>query len=250
MNRFKDRAVLVTGAASGIGRATSQRFAEEGAQVLCADVDSEGLGETVDSITSRGGVASSQLCDISDIEAVRQTIAAVVNTYNKMDVLVNNAGILDASHFHSYPTERWDRIIAVNLTGTFLVCREAIPHLLETRGNIVNMASSSALSGHPYVAAYASSKGGIISLTSTLAIEYAQSGLRVNAVCPAHIATQMSSVFKLPEGGSVEMLRRHMSLDGTARGPEVVAGVVAFLASEDAANVNGETIRVDGGALS
>lgn len=250
MKRFKDKSVLVTGAASGIGRAASQRFAEEGAQVLCADVQSEGLTETVDSITSRGGIAASRLCDIRDIEAVRKTVSAVVGIYGKLDVLFNNAGILDGSHFHSYPTERWDKVIAVNLTGTFLMCREAIPHLLETKGNIVNMASSSALSGHPYVAAYASSKGGIIALTSTLAIEYALSGLRVNAVCPAHIETQMASEFKLPEGGSVKMLERHMSLDKAARGPHTVAGVVAFLASEDAEHVNGEIIRVDGGALS
>ncbi len=250
MKRFEGKVALVTGSASGIGRSTAQRLAEEGAKVVCTDVQMEALEETVREINSQGGTAVSQVCDVSDAKAVAEAVAATVRKYGQLDVLCNVAGILETAHTHEYPLDRWERLLAVNLTGTFLMCRESIPHLIETKGNIVNVASLAAMRGHPYLAAYAASKGGVVGLTLALAVEYAQSGLRVNAVCPASIETPMTCNFEVPEGACFELLLRNVPPDGAMRGPETVASTVAFLASSDAAHVNGESLRVDGGVMS
>jgi NAD(P)-dependent dehydrogenase (short-subunit alcohol dehydrogenase family) len=250
MNRFQDRVALVTGAASGIGRATALRLVAEGARTVCVDIEREALEEVVREIESQGGTAIAQVCDVSDSEAVHNAVAGAIRQYGKLDVLCNVAGVLESSHTHEYPRDRWERLIAVNLTGTFLLCQEAIPHLIEARGNIVNVASLAALRGHPYLAAYAASKGGIVGLTRALAIEYIHVGFRANAVCPAAIDTPMTSEFEVPEGASLELLMRNIPPDGAVRGPETVAGVIAFLASADAAHINGVALRVDGGIMS
>jgi len=164
-------------------------------------------------------------------------------------VLCNVAGVLKFGHTHEFSLEDWNRIIGVNLTGTFLMCREAIPHLLATRGVIVNIGSTAALRGHPWTPAYSASKGGVLAFTNGLAIEYGRQGLRANTVCPGSISTPMVNEFQLPEGGDQRLLKRIMPLD-QFRGPEVVASTIAFLASEDAAHINGEAIRVDGATLS
>jgi NAD(P)-dependent dehydrogenase (short-subunit alcohol dehydrogenase family) len=175
-------------------------------------------------------------------------VAACVARYGKLDVLCNVAGILRFDHFHELATADWQRILAVNLTGTFLMCRAAIPHLLPTRGNIVNVASTAAVAGQPWAAAYAASKGGVLALTHTLAVDYVKQGLRVNAVLPCDIVTPIMNVFTLPEGANPKLLRRVMSPMGTGK-PEHVAGVIAMLASDDGAFVTGEQIRVDGGTF-
>jgi len=164
-------------------------------------------------------------------------------------VLCNIAGILLMEHAHATRLEDWRRVIDVNLTGTFLVSMAALPHLLEAKGNIVNASSTSALAGLPYGAAYGASKGGVLALTRTLAVEYGRQGLRANAVCPGSITTPMTSRGKLPKDPDFKLLARAMALD-QARGPETVAGVIAMLASEDGAHINGEHIRIDGGTLS
>ncbi len=136
----------------------------------------------------------------------------------------------------------------VNLTGTFLMCKAALPHLIESSGNIVNTSSTAALAGLPYGAAYAASKGGVQALTRALAVEYAKRGVRANSVCPGSVQTGMTSRSILPEGMDFSLIQRLIPLD-QPRGPETVAGVIAMLASEDAAHINGEEIRVDGGTL-
>ena len=140
-------------------------------------------------------------------------------------------------------------MLAVNLTGTFLCCRAAIPALLDSGGNIVNVSSTSALAGHPWAAAYSASKGGVLALTRTIAVEYGQQGLRCNAVCPGSIDTPITQDFVFPEGVNTKLVRRMMALD-RARGPETVAAAIAFLASDDATHINGEHVRVDGATLS
>jgi len=137
----------------------------------------------------------------------------------------------------------------VNLVGTFLLCREALPSLLRSKGNIVNAASTSALSGLPWGGAYSASKGAVLAMTRTLAVEYGRAGLRANCVCPGDIATPMSRGARVPAGADFSWLDRCRSLGG-AKGPEVVAGVIAMLGSEDGAHINGEYVRVDGGTLS
>jgi NAD(P)-dependent dehydrogenase (short-subunit alcohol dehydrogenase family) len=159
------------------------------------------------------------------------------------------AGILRFGHTHEFPLAEWQRILAVNLTGTFLACRAALPHLLAARGNIVNTGSTAGLAGHPWTAAYSASKGGVHALTAGLAIEYGKQGLRANAVCPGSIDTPITGEFRLPEGANPKLLQRIMALD-RPRGPETVASAIAFLASEDAAHINGVMLRVDGATLS
>jgi len=249
MRRFEDRVALVTGAASGIGRATAIRLGEEGAAVLCTDVQAEGVEATAKELREAGVRADARVCDVSDPDAARGAVEAAVERFGGLHVLCNIAGILRFGNTHEFALEEWNRILTVNLTGTFLMCREAIPHLLEGGGAIVNTGSTSALAGHPWAAAYAASKGGVLALTSTLAIEYGKRGVRANAVCPGSISTPMTGEFAFPEGADRKLIYRMMPLD-QFRGPETVASTIAFLASEDAAHINGVSLRVDGATLS
>ncbi len=249
MKRFANKVVVVTGTASGIGRATALRLAEEGARLVCADVQGEGLEATAKECSELGAEVATRRCDISDPGDCEATVALAVERFGRLDALCNVAGILRMAHTHEAPLEDWNRILGVNLTGTFMMCKNALPHLLEAGGSIVNIASSSALKGHPWTAAYAASKGGVLALTYTLAIEYGKRGVRANAICPGSISTPMTEASGLPEDIDTKLLRRIMPLD-EFRGPDKVASVVAFLASDDAAHINGEYVRVDGAALS
>jgi meso-butanediol dehydrogenase/(S,S)-butanediol dehydrogenase/diacetyl reductase len=248
MRRFENKVVLITGAASGIGKASALRMAGEGASLLCADVQQEAVEATAKEVNELGGNAIAVVSDVSDTDSCNQAIARCLEEYGRIDSLCNIAGILSFDNTHELEREKWDRILAVNLTGTFLMTQAALPHLLETRGNVVNMSSISALAGQPYSAAYAASKGGVLAFTHTLAVEYGKRGLRANAVCPGGVLTPIQGEFKLPEGGDVKLIYRIMPLD-EMRPPEDAASVVAFLASDDARHVNGEHIRVDGGTL-
>src|SRR4051812_10304537 len=235
MQRFEGRVAIVTGAASGIGRATVLRLQDEGATVVGVDIVKDGPNDTIG--------------DVSDAPFVDSLIARTVEQHGRLDVLANVAGILRTAHTHEHSLDTWDQVIAVNLTGTYLCCRAAIPALLGRGGNIVNVSSTSALAGHPWAAAYSASKGGVLALTRTIAVEYGQQGLRCNAVCPGSIDTPITRDFVFPEGVNTKLVRRNMALDHP-RGPETVAAAIAFLASDDGAHVNGEDVRVDGATLS
>jgi NAD(P)-dependent dehydrogenase (short-subunit alcohol dehydrogenase family) len=233
MKRFEGKVALVTGAASGIGKATADRLAEEGAIVARVDV----------------AAGTEHVCDVSDEAQVAQTVADVIARHDRLDVLCNVAGILRADHTHELSTEAFDRIVKVNLYGTFFMCRAAIPHLLKTKGCVVNCSSTAALGSHPWMAAYAASKGGILSLTRTIAVEYVKQGLRANCVCPGGINTPLHAQFKMPKKADMDLLRGAIPMVPYV-GPEHAASVIAFLASDDARYINGEEIRADGGALS
>jgi NAD(P)-dependent dehydrogenase (short-subunit alcohol dehydrogenase family) len=248
MRRFEDKVVLVTGAASGIGRATVERLAWEGAKLMCVDIQAEALEAVAKAAAELGAEAEARICDVSDPEECAAAVQACVDRFGKLDSLCNVAGILHLEHTHELSLEDWNRVLAINLTGTFLLCKAALPHLLESGGNIVNTSSVAGLAGTPWGAAYGASKGGILALTRSLAVEYAKQGLRVNAVCPGSVRTAMTTRSKLPEGIDPSLLQRIMALD-KPRGPETVAGVIALLASEDGAHINGEEIRIDGGTL-
>jgi len=248
MNRFEDRVVIVTGAAGGIGQASAERIAQESGRVVCVDVQSEAVELTAKQIRESGGEAIAVTCDVSDPAAVTSTVARAIAEYGKLDSLCNIAGILHFDNTHELTLEKWNKVLAVNLTGAFLMSQTALPHLLATRGNIVNMSSTAGIAGHPWTAAYSASKGGLLALTYTFAVEYGKQGLRANAICPGSIKTAMHDQFQLPEGADGKLLYRIMPLD-TFRGPEAAASLVAFLASDDAAHINGESVRVDGGTL-
>lgn len=249
MQRFEEKVVLITGAASGIGRACALRLAEEGARLALSDIQAEALEGVAKEARERGAEVDTRRLDVADEAQVRAAVAAAVDRFGRLDVACNVAGILRFDHTHELALADWSRLLAVNLTGTFLVCREALPHLLATRGNVVNVASTAGMRGHPWTAAYSASKGGMIALTATIAVEYSKQGVRANAICPGSIETPITQAFRIPEGADPKLVRRMMPLTGFA-GPEKVASAVAFVASEEGSHITGETIRIDGGALS
>lgn len=248
MRRFENKVVLITGAAAGIGRATALRLAQEGADLFLVDLAEEKLKETADLASESGGRVEHRACDLSHPETAGEIVGACVDALGRLDALCNIAGIVRMDRTHELDLEDWNRVIAINLTGTMLMCRAAIPHLLETRGNIVNIGSTSGLQGMPWGAAYASSKGGVIALTRALAVEYGGQGMRANAICPGSIDTAMTNPDMIPKGADMKLIHRIMPLD-QSRGPETVASVIAMLASDDGVHINGETIRVDDGTL-
>ena len=248
MKRFEERVVMITGAGSGIGQATALRLASEGASVFCVDLDLPAADATAASVVAEGGKALAHHCNVADEAQVNDCIAACIAEYGSLYCLVHMAGLLRFERTHEMEKSSWQQIIDVNLTGTFLICKAALPHLVTSQGNIVNAASTAALAGLPWGAAYSASKGGVLAMTRSLAVEYGNLGLRANAICPGSIDTAMTNADMIPKDVDMKLLYRIMPLD-TARGPESVASVIAMLASDDGAHINGETIRVDGGTL-
>ncbi|MFI8099760.1 SDR family NAD(P)-dependent oxidoreductase [Streptomyces sp. NPDC086023] len=253
MQRYEGRRVLVTGGGSGIGRATVHRILAEGGRVVAVDVSEAGLKATADRAAADGTAArlTTALLDISDEAAVRAGVAAAVETLGGLDVLVNAAGILRSEHTHKTSLDLWNTIVSVNLTGTFLMVREALPALLEgDKPVIVNFSSTSASFAHPYMAAYAATKGGIQAMTHSLAAEYSKQGLRAVSVAPGSIESGMTTGTGpgLPEDTDWSLFAKLAPAIGQGfAGPDTVAGVVAMLGSEDGAFITGTEIRIDGG---
>jgi meso-butanediol dehydrogenase/(S,S)-butanediol dehydrogenase/diacetyl reductase len=246
--RLQDKAALVTGAASGIGRACAERLAREGARVLCVDVDAGGCAATAAAIRGAGGESASGRCDVSDPEACADAVAAAVQAFGRLDVLCNVAGVALYAHATDVSDADWNRVLGVNLTGVFSMCRAALPRLLETRGSVVNMASSAGLAGVAYASAYCASKGGVVMLTRSLAVEYAHSGVRFNCVCPGGVDTPLARGFVPPPGSRRGLLKRMMALTELPLAkPEEIAALVAYLASDEARFVTGAAWPIDGG---
>ncbi|MFI9156113.1 SDR family NAD(P)-dependent oxidoreductase [Kitasatospora aureofaciens] len=251
MERFSGRNVLITGGGSGIGQATVHRILAEGGTVVAVDVNEDGLKRTLDRATADGTAdrLTVQVLDIADEAAVVTGMAEAVAALGGLDVLVNAAGILRSSHTHETTLEFWNELLAVNLTGTFLMTREALPALLATgRGVVVNFSSTSATFAHPYMAAYAATKGGIQSFTHAIASEYSKQGLRAVCVAPGSIDSGMTNNPGLPADADFSLLAKLSPALGQGfAGPETVAGVIAMLASDDGAFVTGTELRIDGG---
>ncbi len=260
MNRLEGKRILITGGASGIGQATALRLLDEGAAVVAADVAAEGLDATrasADEAKTAERLTTIAM-DVANEDSVIDGVAAAAETLGGLDSVVNAAGILRAWHTHQTTLEQWSQIIAVNLTGTFLVVREALPVLLaNSRSSIVNFSSTSASFAHPYMAAYAASKGGIQAFTHSLALEYAKDGLRAACVAPGSIKSGITDATGgyIPEDADWSLFPRLMPILPTSEvssgagmaGPNAVAGVIAMLVSDDGAWITGTEIRMDGG---
>lgn len=244
--RFSGKRVVVTGAASGIGRATARLFAAEGAELTIADINEAGLAETAGMI---GGTPLVVPYDAADWDSCRALIASAA-ARGGIDVLANIAGMLNWGPTLDFDEARFEKIIRVNLTSVYCLCRAALPHLIETRGNIVNTASTAALQGIAYTVAYAASKHGVMGVTKSLAIEFASKGVRVNAVAPGFVDTPMGNSTP-PEGEvdwSLVMRNAPKLVEGTCA-PSDIADTIAFMASDQARKMTGTIINVDGGQL-
>jgi NAD(P)-dependent dehydrogenase (short-subunit alcohol dehydrogenase family) len=241
--RFADKVALVTGAGSGMGRAITMRLTEEGASVLAADIDGARLDETKGLVS---GSASFRCVDVSDSNACVELVAAAVHEFGQLDVLGNVAGIYIAGHVMDMTLEEYRRIMGVNLDGCFFLAQAAIPHLLDTGGNIVNIASNAGVHGVPYSVAYSMSKGGVVQLTRSLAVEFLKTPLRVNAIAPAGTNTNISASTVFPADVDVDLVTRMAGLRGLAE-PEEVAALFAFLASDEARSITGAIYTLDNG---
>jgi glucose 1-dehydrogenase len=243
-----ERVAVVTGSASGIGRAAAMRFAREGTLVMAADIDQTGAEETVRSITDAGGHARAMRTDVSRSNEVEQLVAATVKEFGRLDVMIANAGIPGADHtFLEMPEGEWDRVIAVNLKGVFL-CGQAAARAMVAAGHggaIVNTASIYAETCEPMASPYCASKGGVRMLTKAMALELGPHGIRVNAVAPGAIRTGMNP---LDDPDRVSQIEGSVPLRRIGQ-PEDIADVIFFLASDDARYINGDMIIIDGGLI-
>ena len=246
MARFTDHVAVVTGAGSGLGRATAHRFADEGAGVAVLDLDADAAEKAAAEIGERGGNARAYRVDVTDPAAVKETVDGIAADLGRPRVLVNSAGIGSFAHTVDETYERWSAIIGVNLTGTFLMCQATLPYLLDGGGVIVNVASNAGLMGQPYSAAYCASKGGVVNLTRALAVEYQRRNVRVNAVAPGGMNTPMIAGFTMPEGVNMKEFARVTSPLGAAE-PEEVAGMIAYIASNEGRYMTGSIVSFDGG---
>jgi len=247
VKRFKNKIVIVTGAGSGIGRSTALRLDSEGADLLILDKNQDQLSETKMMLKNKN--SSEHVVDISSVNGTKKFFKDLKANHNRLDALINIAGILRFDNSHEVSLDDWNKILNINLTGTFFMCSHAIPMLLESKGAIVNVSSTAALGAHAWTAAYSASKGGISAFSKTLAVEYGMQGLNINCVCPASIETPMSTNPKMPKDIDTRLLKKIMPLDGVNRTPDDIASTIAFLASDDAIHINGIDLRVDGGLL-
>ena len=251
--RIADKVCVVTGAGSGIGRASAVRLAEEGGRVLCADLDEATVAETVALIRANGGEALARQTDVSDPRAVDAMIANAVEQFGGLDVLVNNAGVNIPGVLHEVTDEVIDRTLAVNVKGQIYGCRAAIPHMLTGGGgSIINIASVNGIVSEPFLAVYSASKGASVMLTKGVALDYAKRGIRCNVICPGWIDTPINYAHAEMLGGLDHVYATIDSFQPIGRPgePREIANVVLFLASDEASFMTGSIVPVDGGMTS
>ena len=244
----QDKVILVTGGSTGIGRETARILAREGATVVIADVQDEDGARTVDGIVADGGGAEYRHVDVSDYEAVRALVAGIAERHGGLDCAFNNAGIEGpTAKIMELPLADWQRVIAVNLTGVWHCMKYELRHMLKHGGgSIINTASVAGLVGMSHAAAYSAAKAGVIGLTKNAAIEYARDNIRINAVCPGGVRTQMTESADRSLPGFLDRIAKLEPMGRVAE-PEEIASAVVWLASDGASFMTGHALPVDGG---
>jgi dihydroanticapsin dehydrogenase len=249
-DRVKDRIAIVTGAGSGIGQASAIRLAEEGAKVICADINLESATNTAQQIKDAGFIADGYALDISESQACTALVDHAVTKFGAIDILVNNAGVNLPGVFHEVSNETIDRTLNVNVKGAMYLTRAALPHMLKnSRGSIVNMSSVNGLVSEPYLSVYSASKGAIVMFTRGIALDYAKTGIRCNAICPGWVDTPINHAHAKMLGGLDHVYKTIDSFQpigrpGTSR---EIANVVLFLASDESSFMTGSIVSADGG---
>ncbi|MEL6260307.1 MAG: SDR family oxidoreductase [Cyanobacteria bacterium J06626_6] len=248
--RLQDKACVVTGAGSGIGKASAVRLAEEGAKVLCVDIDAESVSSTARGIQASGGIADAFTADISNPIKVGEFVQVCVERYGRIDVLVNNAGVNLPCIFHEATDELIDRTLSVNVKGTMYASRAAIPHMLKQgKGAIVNISSVNGLVSEPYLTVYSASKGAIVMLTRGIALDYAKQNIRCNCICPGWVDTPINYAHADMLGGLDKVYESIDSVQPIGRPgePREIANLVLFLASDESSLMTGSVVTADGG---
>ncbi len=240
------KAALVTGAASGLGRATAIKLAQAGADLFLVDLNEEGLKETEGTIAKAGIKVVISATDLSDPETCAPLVDEAVEAFGRLDALCNIAGIIKFSHSHQMPRSDWDKTIAINLTAPFLLSQAAIPHLLKSEGAIVNCASTAAFVGEAYATAYCASKAGILQMTKAMAMEYVRKPIRINAVAPGGMMTNIAANMTMPEDPEYDLIQRFSGLRGLVEVDDV-ADQICLLASEAGRGFHGSCITIDAG---
>lgn len=244
---LEGKVALITGAASGVGKATALSFARAGAKVALLDVNAEALAETAAEITALGYYSPLTLViDLSVGKNCEKAVGETIKKFGRLDALCNVAGILLVTRFKDMSVEQWQKVMSVNLTAPALLIKAALPELERNDGAIVNVASAAAITGHAYLSAYGATKAAIVNLTKSLAMEYIKTGVRINAIAPGGMSTNMVEEFQVPEGADEELIQRIGSLRGNVP-VEEVADLISFLCSARATGFHGACINIDAG---
>jgi meso-butanediol dehydrogenase / (S,S)-butanediol dehydrogenase / diacetyl reductase len=246
MGRFTGKAALITGAASGIGRAVTLRLAAEGGQVLAHDLNAAGLEETAKLAADAGGAVAVRAGDVSDPDECRAAVDACVSAHGRLDVLGNVAGIARGEHVADVNVAGYRQMMGVNVDGPFFLAQAALPHLLQSGGTIVNIASNAGLMGQAYTVVYCMTKGAVVQLTRALAMELMKTPVRVNAIAPAGTNTNLTATWTMPSDVDWDLMGRYSGMRGMNSADEV-ANVFAFLASDEASSIHGAIISADRG---